>query len=195
MSAVYSINGEVFATKSMILGWVVWSAGNEPQPLAICTLEQLEVLRKMFATLLYGEVSNAIQEEINNRTVALKEGLALIESVADDWNEAAARRLIMAHPATRTQPPEQPCLKVMIDKKEHQRALSKLALLYLANCSVSIVGTSVEALLRDNAIELVLREHGPNGNFLTIKDCPVLAVRPDDEKLACVIEPFIPFVE
>lgn len=81
-----------------------------------------------------------------------------------------------------------------VEKSVHQKALIRMTAYWfmVRRSQVDDVKWLVE-LLRDGVIELSLRTQGPGGRFLTLEDCPVFAIRPEDKELAERISGYLPF--
>lgn len=81
-----------------------------------------------------------------------------------------------------------------VEKSVHQKALARMTAYWfmVRRSQVDDVKWLIE-LLRDGVIELTLRTEGPGGRFLTLEDCPVLAIRPEDKELAERISHYLPF--
>lgn len=70
MSAVYSINNSLFASKDLIFGWCFWNEGTTPSPVAELDDAQIVALIKAFSGPLHGDIREALLAEQTARTPA-----------------------------------------------------------------------------------------------------------------------------
>lgn len=212
MNTTYAIGNEVYASKDLIFGWCFWSHGNSPLPIRSHSVEQIEALLKLYTSGLY-------PEELRD---ALREGLAFVKqgeenmvaltelcagnkvadkpvTVADSHNTGIPvsdiRRIGEGDYFTSTYEALRNPHDTSVAKEVHQQALSKLAIYYFMTLGLSTKGNRLIAYLMDNAFDLTLRTEGPNGNFLSLQDCPVTARKPTDAALYACGLGFIPYTD
>lgn len=198
-NTTYAVGNNLFARQCFVLGWCVWSADNDPEPIAGLDKVQTEYLRSVYVGPLYPEeLKKAIQDrldELGKESSVEPEVQATTQDLVDDATKAPD-----PWPATIKQVAYEQAGGVtlnLVTNEHHQQALSKLAIYYLLVCNkgMDVKGNRLIAFLMDNAFELTLRTEGPNGNFMSLSDCPVTAKSPTDPELFACGYGHIPYTD